>query len=113
MVTSGGTEALTSAILAVVQPGDEVVCFQPVYDSYLPIIRQAGGIPRLVRLQPPGWRLNEEMLKGVFNSKTKGGLFNNPLNSSAVGYSRQDLALFARYCHEVPLHAVPRSGLGR
>src|SRR3954452_24230841 len=50
MVTSGGTEALTAAILAVVEPGDEVVCFQPVYDSYLPIIRQAGGIPRLVRL---------------------------------------------------------------
>ncbi|MGA9953054.1 MAG: aminotransferase class I/II-fold pyridoxal phosphate-dependent enzyme, partial [Bradyrhizobium sp.] len=52
MVTSGGTEALTSAILAVVEPGDEVVVFQPVYDSYLPIIRQAGGIPRLVRLEP-------------------------------------------------------------
>ena len=50
MVTSGGTEALTSSILAVVEPGDEVVVFQPVYDSYLPIIRQAGGIPRLVRL---------------------------------------------------------------
>ena len=55
MVTSGGTEALTSAILAVVEPGDEVVVFQPVYDSYLPIIRQAGGIPRLVRLEPPHW----------------------------------------------------------
>ena len=44
MVTSGGTEALTSAIVAVVEPGDEVVVFQPVYNSYLPIIRQAGGI---------------------------------------------------------------------
>src|ERR1700709_2251256 len=52
-VTSGGTEALTSAILAVVEPGDEVICFQPVYDSYLPIIRQAGGIPRLLRLRTP------------------------------------------------------------
>ncbi len=55
MVTSGGTEALTSAILAMVEPGDEVIVFQPVYDSYLPIIRQAGGIPRLVRLEPPHW----------------------------------------------------------
>src|SRR5436190_18152146 len=53
MVTSGGTEALTSAILAVVEADDAVVVFQPVYDSYLPIIRQAGGIPRLVRLEPP------------------------------------------------------------
>ena len=57
MVTSGGTEALTSSILAVVEPGDEVICFQPVYDSYLPIIRQAGGIPRLLRLEPPYWRM--------------------------------------------------------
>jgi len=63
MVTSGGTEALTSAILAVVQPGDEVIVFQPVYDSYLPMIRQAGGIPRLVRLEPPHWRLSEEALR--------------------------------------------------
>src|ERR1700709_259320 len=53
MVTSGGTEALTSAILAVVEPGHAGVAFQPVYDSYLPIIRQAGGIPRLVRVPAP------------------------------------------------------------
>ncbi|TPQ27475.1 aminotransferase [Bradyrhizobium guangdongense] len=106
MVTSGGTEALTSAILAVVQPGDEVVCFQPVYDSYLPIIRQAGGIPRLVRLEPPHWRLNEDMLKSVFNSKTKAVLFNNPLNPSAVVYPREDLELLARYCQEFDVIAI-------
>src|SRR5256714_12285057 len=90
MVTSGGTEALTSAILAVVEPGDEVVVFQPVYDSYLPIIRQAGGIPRLVRLEPPHWRLSEEMLRQAFTPKTKAGLFNNPLNPAALGYPRAD-----------------------
>src|ERR1700750_35320 len=67
MVTSGGTEALTSAILSVVEPGDEVIVFPPVYDSYLPIIRQAGGIPRLLRLRPPHWRLSEEMLRSAFN----------------------------------------------
>src|SRR3954468_22494366 len=55
MVTSGGTEALTSAILALFEAGAQVVDFQPVYDSCLPIIRQAGGIPRLVRLEPPHW----------------------------------------------------------
>ena len=97
MVTSGGTEALTSAILAVVQPGDEVVVFQPVYDSYLPIIRQAGGIPRLVRLEPPHWRLTEETLQSVFNHKTKAVLFNNPLNPAAVVYPREDLELLARF----------------
>jgi len=97
MVTSGGTEALTSAILAVVEPGDEVIVFQPVYDSYLPIIRQAGGIPRLVRLEPPHWRLTEEALQSVFNRKTKAVLFNNPLNPAAVVYPREDLELLARF----------------
>ncbi len=106
MVTSGGTEALTSAILAVVEPGDEVVVFQPVYDSYLPIIRQAGGIPRLVRLEPPHWRLTEEALRGVFNHKTKAVLFNNPLNPAAVVYPREDLELLARFCQEFDAIAI-------
>jgi aspartate/methionine/tyrosine aminotransferase len=106
MVTSGGTEALTSAILAVVEPGDEVVVFQPVYDSYLPIIRQAGGIPRLLRLEPPHWRLSEEMLRGAFNHKTKAVLFNNPLNPAAVVYPREDLNLLARFCQEFDTIAI-------
>lgn len=106
MVTSGGTEALTSAILAVVEPGDEVVAFQPVYDSYLPIIRQAAGIPRLVRLEPPHWRLTEEMLRSVFNHKTKAVLFNNPLNPAAVVYPREDLELLARFCQEFDTVAI-------
>src|SRR5207302_1332732 len=101
MVTSGGTEALTASILAVVEPGDEVVVFQPVYDSYLPIIRQAGGIPRLVRLEPPHWRLTEEALQGVFNHKTKAVLFNNPLNPAAVVYPREDLELLLRVAAKV------------
>jgi aspartate/methionine/tyrosine aminotransferase len=99
-------EALTSSILAVVEPGDEVVCFQPVYDSYLPIIRQAGGIPRLLRLEPPGWRLTEEMLASVFNEKTKAVLFNNPLNPAAVVYPREDLELLARFCQKFDTIAI-------
>ena len=106
MVTSGGTEALTSAILAVVEPGDEVVVFQPVYDSYLPIIRQARGIPRLVRLEPPHWRLTEEALRGVFNDKTKAVLFNNPLNPAAVVYPREELELLARFCQQFDTVAI-------
>jgi N-succinyldiaminopimelate aminotransferase len=106
MVTSGGTEALTTAILAVVEPGDEVVCFQPVYDSYLPVIRQAGGIPRLVSLKPPHWRLTEEDLRAVFNHKTKAVLFNNPLNPAAVVYPREDLELLAKFCQEFDTIAI-------
>src|ERR1041384_4817965 len=111
LVTSGGTEALTASILAVVEPGDEVVCFQPVYDSYLPIIRQAGGIPRLLRPEGPrrgaaGCGLTEEMLASFFNSKTKAVLFNNPLNPAAVVYPREDLELLARFCQEFDTVAI-------
>jgi N-succinyldiaminopimelate aminotransferase len=106
MVTSGGTEALTSAILAVVEPGDEVVVFQPVYDSYLPIIRQAGGIPRLVSLKPPHWRLTEDDLRAVFTHKTKAVLFNNPLNPAAIVYPREDLELLAKFCQEFDTIAI-------
>ncbi|MCK7473775.1 MAG: aminotransferase [Rhodopseudomonas palustris] len=106
MVTSGATEALTASILAVVEPGDEVIVFQPVYDSYLPIIRQAGGIPKLVRLEPPHWRLTEDALRAVFSPKTKAVIFNNPLNPAAVVYPREDLELLARFCQEFDAIAI-------
>jgi N-succinyldiaminopimelate aminotransferase len=77
-----------------------------VYDSYLPIIRQAGGIARLVRLEPPHWRLTEEALRAVFNARTKAVLFNNPLNPAAVVYPRQDLELLARFCQEFDTIAI-------
>lgn len=106
MVTSGATEALTASILAVVEPGDEVIVFQPVYDSYLPIIRQAGGIPKLVRLEPPHWRLTEDALRAVFSHKTKAVIFNNPLNPAAVVFPREDLELLARFCQEFDAIAI-------
>src|SRR5918997_5669553 len=71
MVTSGATEAIAGALLALIEPGDEVVLFQPLYDAYLPLVLRAGGVPRFVRLQPPHWRFTEEMLAQAFSPKTK------------------------------------------
>lgn len=73
-ITSGATEALTAAFLALIRPGDEVVLFQPLYDSYAPMIRLAGGVPRLIRLEPPGWRFTRPMLGAVFGERTRFGL---------------------------------------
>ena len=98
MVTSGATEAIAGALLALINPGDEVVLFQPMYDCYLPMVRRAGGIPRLVPLQPPDWRLTEEALAAAFSPKTKLVLFNNPLNPSCTVYGREDLERLARFC---------------
>ncbi|MDB5641840.1 MAG: aminotransferase class [Hyphomicrobiales bacterium] len=98
LVTSGATEALTAAILSIVRPGDEVVLFQPVYDSYLPMVRLAGGIPKLVTLKPPHWRFSAEDLDAVFTSRTRVVLLNTPLNPTGTVLPRESLELLASYC---------------
>jgi len=97
-VTSGATEALAAAFFALIQPGDEVVVFQPFYDSYLPIIRRAGGVPRLVSLQPPHWRFNRAMLEAAFTERTRFVVLNNPINPAGVVLPEADLALLAEFC---------------
>src|SRR5580692_3558376 len=97
-VTSGATEALADCFLSLISPGDEVVVFQPVYDSYLPMIRRAGGIPRLARLTPPRFGLTREMLEAVFTPRTRLVVLNNPLNPSATVFTDEDLALLAAFC---------------
>lgn len=97
-ITSGATEALTAAFLALIRPGDEVVLFQPLYDSYLPMIRLAGGIPRLVRLAPPHWRFDRAMLEAAFSDRTRFVVLNNPINPAGVVLPEEDLALLAEFC---------------
>jgi aspartate/methionine/tyrosine aminotransferase len=98
IVTSGATEALASSIMALVEPGDEVLLFQPLYDAYLPLVLRAGGVPRFVRLAPPDWRITEEALASAFTAKTKLVLFNNPHNPAGRVFTRGELALLADAC---------------
>jgi aspartate/methionine/tyrosine aminotransferase len=98
MVTSGATEALAGALFALLEPGDEVVLFQPMYDAYLPLVRRAGGVPKFVTLKPPHWRFSEADLAAAFSPRTRLVLFNNPLNPTGVVYDREALALLARFC---------------
>ncbi len=98
MITSGATEAIAGALLALIEPGDEVVLFQPLYDAYLPLVQRAGGIPRLVRLVPPHWRLTEEALAEAFSPRTRVVLFNNPHNPTGRVFGRDELELLARHC---------------
>ena len=97
-VTSGATEALAAAFLALVNPGDEVVVFQPVYDAYLPLIRRAGGVPKLVTLHPPHWRFDRAMLEAAFTERTKLVVLNNPINPAGVVLPLEDLELLAEFC---------------
>jgi len=105
-ITSGATEALTAAFLALIQPGDEVVLFQPLYDSYLPMIRLAGGVPKLVRLSPPDWRFDRAMLEAAFSERTRFVVLNNPINPAGVVLPDEDLALLAEFCVRYDVTAI-------
>ncbi len=97
-VTSGATEALAAALLAVLQPGDEVVLFEPMYDSYLPMLRRAGATARFVCLRPPSWRVDPAELATAFTDRTRAVVLNTPLNPSASLIGAEDLALIAAQC---------------
>jgi N-succinyldiaminopimelate aminotransferase len=96
-ITSGATEALAAALLAVIEPGDEVVLFEPMYDSYLPMVRRGGGAARFVRLEPPHWRIEEAKLAAAITPKTKAIVICTPGNPSSNVFTPEDLALVARY----------------
>jgi N-succinyldiaminopimelate aminotransferase len=98
MITSGATEALAGALLALINPGDEVVLFQPMYDAYLPLVLLAGGVPKFVTLKPPHFRFTEEDLMQAFSPRTKVVVFNNPLNPVATVCPREDLTMLAHFC---------------
>ena len=106
MVTSGGTEALAATLLALIEPGDEIVLIEPLYDTYLPIIQLAGGVPKIVRLSPPDWGLPLDRLAAAFSSRTKLILFNSPMNPTAKVFSAAELAEIARLVEAYDAYAV-------
>ena len=106
MVTSGATEALAACLLALIEPGDEVVLFQPLYDCYAPMVLRAGGVPRYVTLAPPDWRFERADLERAFSPRTKLVLLNNPLNPAARVFDRAELELIAEFVEGADCYAV-------
>lgn len=107
-VTCGATEALFSSLLAIVDPGDEVILFEPGYDSYAPDTIMAGGVPRYVRLEPPqpdaaDWSFDPDALRAAFTPKTRAILINTPHNPTGKVFTRAELELIAELCiaHDV------------
>ena len=95
MVTSGATESLAACLFGLINPGDEVVVIEPLYDSYLPIIRRAGGVPKVVRLEPPEWELPLDHIEAAFSDRTKLILLNNPMNPTGKVFSKDELNCIA------------------
>jgi len=115
VVTSGATEAITACLMAVLNPGDEVVLIEPLYDTYLPVVRMLGCTPRLVRLEPPDWTLPRAELADAFGPKTKAILLNSPMNPASKVFTEEELGFIAELvlrhdayaiCDEVYEHLV-------
>lgn len=89
-VTAGATEALFAAITALVRPGDEVICFDPSYDSYAPAVELSGGVVKRIALQPPSFRVDWQEFSAVLSERTRLVILNTPHNPSATVWHHAD-----------------------
>ena len=106
LVTTGATEAIAATFLALCEPGDEVVMFEPSYDSYAACASMAGAIPRLVRLHPPDWSFDASELAAAVGSRTRFILLNSPHNPTGKLFSTAELAQIAELCCDRDILAV-------
>ena len=105
-VTSGATEALLAATLAVVNPGDEVIIFEPFYDAYPPDVLMAGGVPKYVRLTEPNWALPLEQLRAAITPRTVAIMLNTPHNPTGKVWSQTELQAVAALALEHDLLVI-------
>jgi aspartate/methionine/tyrosine aminotransferase len=97
-VTCGATEAMMSAMLALVDPGDEVIVFEPFYENYGPDTILAGAVPRFVRLNSADWSFDPNQLASAFNNRTRAIIINTPNNPTGKVFSLQELEFIASLC---------------
>ena len=96
LITSGATEALFSTLTALVHPGDEVLLFQPAYDSYLPAVELSGGTPRFVTLRPPDYRIDWDEVRRAVSPRTRVIVLNTPHNPTGMILDAADVRQLER-----------------
>lgn len=99
-ITSGCTEAIAAVMLGLVNPGDEVILFEPYYDSYRACVAMAGGVPKFITLRPPHFALDEAALRAAFTPRTRLILVNTPHNPTGKVFTRAELELIGRLAVE-------------
>ena len=99
-VTCGATEAMVAAMIALVDPGDEVIVFEPFYENYGPDSILSGATPRYVKLYPPNWSFVEEELEAAFNDKTRAIIINTPHNPTGKVFTKMELTAVAKLCQK-------------
>ena len=105
-VTCGSTEAMIASLLAVVDPGDEVIVFEPFYENYGPDAILSGATPRFVSLRPPGWSFDPDELARAFNNRTRAIIINTPNNPTGKVFSLGELGSIAEMCEKWGVLAI-------
>jgi aspartate/methionine/tyrosine aminotransferase len=105
-VCCGATECMMATMLALVDPGDEVVIFQPFYENYGPDAIISGAKPVWIPLRPPGWTFDPDELRRAFNSRTRAIILNTPNNPTGHVFTRAELSLVAELCHKYDAYAL-------
>ena len=105
-VCCGATEAMISSLLAIVDPGEEVVVFEPFYENYGPDSIICGAVPRFVSLRPPAWTFDPEELAAAFNERTRAIVLNTPNNPTGKVFTRSELETIAELCQRWDAYAV-------
>jgi len=105
-VVCGATEGMVAALLATVNPGDEVIVFEPYYENYGPDIALSGGVRKVVPLSAPDWSFDREELRRAFSARTKAIILNTPNNPTGKVFSREELEFIGRLCQEFDALAI-------
>jgi aminotransferase len=105
-VCCGATEAMFASFMGVLNPGDEVVIFEPFYENYGPDCALTGAVPRFVRLRPPGWTFTEEDLAAAFTDRTRAIVLNTPNNPTGKVFTRAEMETIARLCRRSDVIAI-------
>jgi aminotransferase len=105
-VTCGSTEAMIATLLAILNPGDEVVVFEPFYENYGPDAILSGAVPRFVKLRPPAWSFDPDELARAFSARTRAVIVNTPNNPTGKVLTRPELETIAELCRRHDALAV-------
>jgi aminotransferase len=105
-VTCGATEGMVTSLLAVANPGDEVVIFEPFYENYHPDTLLSGATRKLVTLHAPDWHFDREELRRAFSPRTKAIIINSPHNPTGKVFTREELTFIAELCQEFDTLAI-------
>jgi len=105
-VTCGATEAMIASMKAIINPGDEIIIFEPFYENYGPDGILSGATPRYVKLNPPDWEIDATELEKAFNNKTKAIIINTPNNPTGKVFSEKELSMIASLCQKWDAYAI-------